>query len=101
MIYIPKRGLSTYDYDRLSYNQIVKDNKIHYLFNDNIMVGTRPAVRQVVIDSDMKYLSQDVLDLYKIDKTLLYTNQSFPLPDGTRLIFHARKKKLGAGIIKF
>lgn len=101
MLYIPKRGLSSHDYQRLSYNQIVKGDRIHFLFNDNIAVGTAPAIQQIVLDSDMNYLSQDVFNLYKEGKTLLNTMRSYKLENGTNLILHMRKKRIGAAIIDF
>lgn len=101
MVYVPKRGLSSYEFQRLSFNQIVKGDKIHFLFNDNIAIGTAPAIQQIVLDSDLNYLSQDVFNLYKEGKTLLNTADSYELEDGTRLIFHMRKKRLGAAIISF
>ena len=101
MQYISKGGASSHDFSRLSYNQIVKGDKIHFLFNNYIASGTRPVTHQIVFDSDLKVVSEDLFNLYKEGKTLLNTAYSYPLDDGSRLIFHVNKKRFGAAIIKF
>jgi hypothetical protein len=100
MAFIQKNGVSSFEYERLSYNQIIKGDMIHYLFNDNIGFA-KPVVQQIIFDSKMNRLSQDVYDIYKEQKTMLNTARTYPLEGGQRLIFHARKSKLGAGIINF
>lgn len=101
MVFISKSGSSHYDFNRLTYNQILKNGKLHYLFNDNIFTGTKPIVQQITIDSDMNFLSQDVKALYKEEKTFVNTANSYELEEGERLFFHYNQKKFGAGIIDF
>lgn len=97
---IAKYSISSWEYGRLGYQSFLKDGKIHFLFNDNAILGTYPILHNVVLDENLKETQHNIVPIFKENKTMLYTLDGFDYSEDKKLLFHQRKKKMGVSILE-